>query len=73
MKWPITVWPGAVCNDWFGVIAFYACLASLAALVLLLVGTVTYLVRKEWRMHRHDEDWYDPLPPLRVFSRHRRR
>lgn len=45
MNWPITVWPGAVCNDWFGVVAFYASMLCLIAMVLMLVATVVWLIR----------------------------
>ena len=59
MKWPITVWPGAVCEDWFGVFAFYTSALMLIALIVMLVWLVGWLIRKEWRMKYRGESWWD--------------
>lgn len=59
MNWPITVWPGAVCDDWFGVFAFYTSCLCLIALVVMLVLVIGWLIRKEWRMRKGIEEWWD--------------
>jgi hypothetical protein len=57
-SWPREVWPGAICDDWFGVFAFYTSCLFLIASVVLLVLTVGWLARKEWRMRYRNEDWW---------------
>ncbi len=42
--WPKTFWPGAVCNDWFGVFAFYTSCLALLAMIVLLVVVFAYIV-----------------------------
>lgn len=56
-SWPRTVWPGAVCNDWFGIFAFYTSLIGLAILILLVAGVYAWLARKLWRMRYRGERW----------------
>lgn len=43
MNWPITVWPGAICNDWFGVIAFYGSVIGLGISVGLVIAAFVYI------------------------------
>lgn len=57
--WPRTFWPGAVCNDWFGVCAFYTSLAGLVATVALVLLVYGWLGRKLWRMRYRGEGWWD--------------
>lgn len=57
--WPRTVWPGAVCNDWFGVIAFYTSLVMLAVLMVMVTWCYVWLARKLWRMRHRGEGWWD--------------
>lgn len=59
MKWPITVWPGAVCFDWFGVFAFYTSLLMLVVLVILVTAIWVWLICKIWRMRYRNESWLD--------------
>jgi len=58
-SWPRTVWPGAVCDDWFGVFAFYTSALFLIAMVIMAVAIIGWLIRKEWRMHKGTEGWWD--------------
>ena len=58
MTFPRTVWPGAVVEDWFGIVAFYTSLAGLVAMIVLVAWVYAWLARKMWRMRYRGEDWW---------------